>query len=138
MSVQGIPVGGLQTVEQSVATNTVTFHAGQNGLAIAMALLSTHADWASVVKEQRSRAVPPSRSGHVFGTLTHTVATHTDEATTAPESYVRDELGERNPVSVQTGGSTVNSASWRILARLPQSNAVAYTTFKDDQTKIIH
>ena len=51
---------------------------------------------------------------------------------------MRDELGERNPVSVQTGGSTVNSASWRILTRLPQSNEVAYTTFKDDQTKIIH
>jgi hypothetical protein len=40
VSVQGIPVGGVQTVRQSVATDTVTFHAGQNGLAIAVVLLS--------------------------------------------------------------------------------------------------
>lgn len=54
VSVQGIPVGELQTVEQSVATDTWTFYAGQNGLAIATALPFTHAGWASVVKKQRT------------------------------------------------------------------------------------
>ena len=49
MSVQGIPVGGLKRVDQIVATNTLTFHAGQNGLAIAVALLSTHTAGAPVV-----------------------------------------------------------------------------------------
>ncbi len=49
MSVAGVPVGGLKWVDQIVATNTLTFHAGQNGLAIAVALLSTHMAGAPVV-----------------------------------------------------------------------------------------
>jgi CBS domain-containing protein len=49
MSVQGLPVGGLKTVGQIVATNPLTFHAGQEGLAIAVALLSTHTAGAPVV-----------------------------------------------------------------------------------------
>jgi predicted transcriptional regulator len=49
MNVDGVPVGGLKTVGQIVATNTLTFHAGQNGLAIAVALLSTHTAGAPVV-----------------------------------------------------------------------------------------
>ncbi|MDE3243903.1 MAG: CBS domain-containing protein [Nitrospirota bacterium] len=44
-----IPVGGLKTVGQIVATNNLMFHAGQNGLAIAVALLSTHTAGAPVV-----------------------------------------------------------------------------------------
>jgi|SRR5438105_2220191 len=49
MIVAGVPVGGLKTVGQIVATNTLTFHAVQNGLAIAVALLSTHMAGAPVV-----------------------------------------------------------------------------------------
>lgn len=49
MSVAGVPVGGLKWVDQIVATNTLTFHAGQHGLAIAVALLSTHMAGAPVV-----------------------------------------------------------------------------------------
>jgi CBS domain-containing protein len=45
----GVPVGGLNTVGQIVATNDVVFHAGQNGVAIAVALLSTHTTGAPVV-----------------------------------------------------------------------------------------
>jgi CBS domain-containing protein len=52
MTVQGIPVEGLKTVGQIVATNDVRFHAGQNGLAIAVALLSTHTAGAPVVDEK--------------------------------------------------------------------------------------
>ena len=49
MSIAGVPGEGLITVGQIVATNTLTFHAGQNGLAIAVALLSTHTAGAPVV-----------------------------------------------------------------------------------------
>lgn len=49
MRVVGVPVGGLKTVGQIVATNTLTFQAGQDGLAIAVALLSTHTAGAPVV-----------------------------------------------------------------------------------------
>jgi CBS domain-containing protein len=52
MSTQGIPVGGLKTVGQIVATNDLRFHAGQDGLAIAVALLSTHMAGAPVVDDQ--------------------------------------------------------------------------------------
>lgn len=49
MTEVGVPVGGLNTVGQIVATNDVVFHTGQNGLAIAVALLSTHTAGAPVV-----------------------------------------------------------------------------------------
>lgn len=52
MSIAGVPVGGLKWVDQIVATNTLTFHAGQNGLAIAVALLSTHMAGAPVVDQK--------------------------------------------------------------------------------------
>ena len=49
MNVVGVPVGGLKTVGQIVATNTVTFRVHQNGLAIAVELLSTHTAGAPLV-----------------------------------------------------------------------------------------
>jgi predicted transcriptional regulator len=52
MSSVGVPVGGLKTVGQIVATNTLTFQAGQNGLAIAVELLSTHVAGAPVVDHE--------------------------------------------------------------------------------------
>lgn len=52
MTVQGVPVGGLKKVGQIVATNTMRFHPGQNGLAIAVALLSSHTPGAPVVDDQ--------------------------------------------------------------------------------------
>ena len=52
MSVVGVPAGGLKTVGQIVATNTLTFRAGQNGLAIAVELLSTHTAGAPVVNHE--------------------------------------------------------------------------------------
>ena len=52
MNSTGVPVGGLKTVGQIVATNTLTFQAGQNGLAIAVELLSTHTAGAPVVDHE--------------------------------------------------------------------------------------
>ena len=48
----GIPRQGLKKVGQIVATNDLRFHAGQNGLAIAVALLSTHTPGAPVVDDK--------------------------------------------------------------------------------------
>jgi hypothetical protein len=45
-SIQGIPIGGVQTARQSVATDPLTFHVGRNGLATGVALRSTpHTGW---------------------------------------------------------------------------------------------
>lgn len=52
MSNVGVPVGGLKTVGQIVATNNLTFQAGQNGLAIAVELLSTHTAGAPVIDHE--------------------------------------------------------------------------------------
>ena len=52
MNLVGVPVGGLKTVGQIVATNTLKFLAGQNGLAIAVELLTTHTAGAPVVDHQ--------------------------------------------------------------------------------------
>ena len=49
MSVAGLPAGGLRTVGQIMATNPLRFYAGQNGLAIAIALLSSHTAGAPVI-----------------------------------------------------------------------------------------
>jgi predicted transcriptional regulator len=52
MSIQGVPVGGLKTVGSIASTNTLRFLAEQNGLAIAVALVSTHTAGAPVVDEK--------------------------------------------------------------------------------------
>ena len=52
MSIQGIPAGGLKTVGQIVGTNELRFHAAQNGLAIAVEILSSHVSGAPVTDDQ--------------------------------------------------------------------------------------
>lgn len=52
MSGPGIPVGGFRTVGQIDATNAVLFRAEQNGLAVAIELISTHTPGGPVVDEQ--------------------------------------------------------------------------------------
>jgi CBS domain-containing protein len=52
MSIPGVPAGGLNTVGQIVATNALVFQTGQNGLAIAVALLSTHTAGSPVVDQE--------------------------------------------------------------------------------------
>ena len=53
MITQGIPIEGLTTVGQLVATNSVRFHPKENGQEIAVALLSTHTAGAPVVDDER-------------------------------------------------------------------------------------
>ena len=47
----GVPAGGLRTVGQIRGTNDLIFHAGQNGMAVALELLSTHTPGAPVVDD---------------------------------------------------------------------------------------
>ena len=49
MDMPGVPIGGFKTVGQIDATNPLVLYAGQNGLEIAVALLSTHTTGAPVV-----------------------------------------------------------------------------------------
>ena len=48
----GVPAGGIRTVGQIRATNSLTFHAGQNGMIVTLELLTTHTPGAPVVNDQ--------------------------------------------------------------------------------------
>ena len=50
--VPGVPAGGLRTVGQIRGTDTVILHAGQNGMLVALELLSTHTPGAPVVDDR--------------------------------------------------------------------------------------
>ena len=52
MTVQGIPVGGYQTVGQIVPTNEAKFQQNQNAMEIAVELLSTHTPGGAVVDQK--------------------------------------------------------------------------------------
>ena len=52
MTVQGIPVGGFKTVGQIVPTNDLKFRENQNGMAVAVELLSTHTPGGAVVDDK--------------------------------------------------------------------------------------
>ena len=52
MSVQGIPAGGLKTIGQIVGTNDLRFSTAQNGLAIAVEILSSHISGAPVIDDE--------------------------------------------------------------------------------------
>ncbi|HWG95549.1 MAG TPA: CBS domain-containing protein [Nitrospira sp.] len=48
----GVPAGGLRKVGQIRGTNTLILHAGQNGMLVALELLSTHTPGAPVVDDR--------------------------------------------------------------------------------------
>ena len=48
----GVPAGGLHRVGQIRGTNTLTLRAGQNGMVVALELLSSHMHGAPVVNER--------------------------------------------------------------------------------------
>ncbi len=48
----GVPVGGLKTIGQIDATNTLSFEESRNGMSVALDLLSTHTAGAPVLDDQ--------------------------------------------------------------------------------------
>jgi CBS domain-containing protein len=48
----GVPAGGIRTVGQIRGTNTLILHAGQNGMLVALELLTTHTPGAPVVNSR--------------------------------------------------------------------------------------
>jgi CBS domain-containing protein len=52
MSIPGVPGEGLKTVGQIVGTNELLFQAGENGLAVATKLVSSHITGAPVVDSE--------------------------------------------------------------------------------------
>ena len=48
----GVPAGGIRTVGQIRGTNSLILHAGQNGMAVAVELVSSHTPGAPVVDDR--------------------------------------------------------------------------------------
>ena len=51
----GVPAGGIRTVGQIRGTNSQIFYAGQNGMAVALELLSSGTSGAPVLNERARR-----------------------------------------------------------------------------------
>lgn len=51
MAIPGVPAGGFKTVGQIDGTHVLRFHGNQNGLAIAIELLSSHTSGAPIIDD---------------------------------------------------------------------------------------
>ena len=123
----GVPVGGLNTVGQIVSTNDVVFHAGQNGLAIAVALLSTHTAGAPVV----------DRKGTYLGfinefDLMRTLEAGKDLATLTAEQIMRKDRLVVHASTKITGASKMMEAHHVLSLPIEKNGVVTYSVTRHD------
>jgi predicted transcriptional regulator len=127
MSVVGIPVGGLKTVGQIVATNTLTFKSGQNGLAIAVELLSTHTAGAPVIDQE----------GKYIGFINEFDVIKALSLGRELTSLVAEDLMRVGPIAVHSS-TTISDAAQRMdeqcVLNLPveKDGRVAYSVSRHD------
>jgi len=127
MNSTGVPVGGLKTVGQVVATNTLTFRAGQNGLAIAVELLSTHTAGAPVL----------DRDGKYVGFITEFDVMKALSLGRELSSLVAEDLMRVGPIAVHSS-TTISDAAQRMdeqcVLNLPveKDGRVAYSVSRHD------
>jgi len=127
MNSTGVPVGGLKTVGQVVATNTLTFRAGQNGLAIAVELLSTHTAGAPVL----------DRDGKYVGFITEFDVMKALSLGRELSSLVAEDLMRVGPIAVHSS-TTISDAAHRMdeqcVLNLPveKDGRVAYSVSRHD------
>ena len=130
MSVDGVPAGGLKTVGQIVATNNLTFQAGQDGLAIAVALVSSHTPGAPVVDHtgkylgfiNEFDVMRALDAGKDLSLLTAEKIMRTDRLTVTPFTRIADAaktMEEHGVLSlpVEQDGTIVSSVSRHDLLR---------------------
>ena len=127
MSVDGVPAGGLKTVGQIVATNTLTFQAGQDGLAIAVELVSTHTPGAPVVDKQ----------GKYIGFINELDVMKALEAGKELSNLVAEDLMRIGPIAVHEFTTIANAAQRmeeQCVLNLPveKDGAVAYSVSRHD------
>ena len=127
MSIDGVPAGGLKTVGQIVATNTLTFRTGQNGMAIAVELLSTHTAGAPVVDDQ----------GRYMGFINEFDVMKALGAGKELNNLMAEDLMRLGPIAVHEG-TTIADAAKRMeeqcVLNLPveRDGAVAYSVSRHD------
>ena len=123
----GVPVGGLKTVGQIVSTNDVVFHTGQNGLAIAVALLSTHTAGAPVV----------DRKGTYLGfinefDLMRTLESGKDLATLTAEQIMRKDRLVVHASTKITDASKMMEAHHVLSLPIEKNGVVTYSVTRHD------
>ncbi len=127
MSVVGVPVGGLKTVGQIVGTNTLMFRARQNGLAIAVELLSTHTAGAPVVDDK----------GKYIGFINEFDVLKAYEAGKELSSLTAEDIMRSGPMAVHASTSIATAVQMmeeQHVLNLPVENdgKVAYSVSRHD------
>jgi predicted transcriptional regulator len=127
MSVLEVAAGGLKTVGQIIATNTLKFRPRQNGLAIAMELLSTHTAGAPVI-DDKARYIGFINEFDIMKAL---------EAGKELSALVAEDLMRVGPVAVHESTTIVDAAKRmeeRGVLNLPveKEGRVEYSVSRDD------
>lgn len=123
----GSSAGGLKTVGQIVATNTLVFRAQQNGVAIAEALLATHAAGAPVV----------DATGKYIGFINECDVLNALEAGKELSNLLAEDLMRLGPIAVHEF-TTIADAAKRMeeqcVLNLPveKEGRVAYSVSRHD------
>jgi predicted transcriptional regulator len=127
MSVLDVAAGGLKPVGQILATNTLTFRPKQNGLAIAVELLSTHTAGAPVVDDD-ARYIGFINAFDIMRAL---------ESGKELGALVAEDLMRVGPIAVHESTTIVEAAKRmeeRGVLNLPveKEGRVAYSVSRDD------
>ena len=127
MSAVGVQTEGLKTLGEIVATNTLTFRAKQNGLAIAKELLSTHAAGAPVVDAK----------GRYIGFINEFDVLKALEAGKELNNLVAEDLMRLGPIAVHEFTTIADAAKRmeeRCVLNLPveRDGRVAYSVSRRD------
>jgi predicted transcriptional regulator len=127
MTIAGVPVSGLKTVGQIVPTNELKFHVKQNGLAVAVELLSTHNPGAPVVDDK----------GQFAGFLSEFDVLKALEAGKDLSKLIADEIMAKDRIAIRdttTIADAVKIMEEKRLLNLPveRNGKVAYTVTRHD------
>jgi CBS domain-containing protein len=126
-TIPGVPVGGLKKVGQIVGTNDLVFRTDQNGLAIAVELLSTHTPGAPVVDHKGDFAGFISE----FDLLRALEANKELSKMTAEQIMAKDRIAVTEETTIE---DAVKLMEEKRLLNLPvkRNGKIAYTVTRHD------
>src|SRR6478752_2003625 len=123
----GVPAGGIRTVGQIRGTNTLVLHAGQNGMLVALELLTTHTPGAPVVNDRKEFIGFISE----FDVLRALEAGKDLSKLTAEDIMVHDRIAVTAETTIEEAVKTMEE---KRLLNLPvkQNGRVAYSVTRHD------
>ena len=127
MSIPGVPREGFKTVGQIDGTDVLLFHTGQEGLAIALDLVSTHTSGAPVVDSQ----------GKFIGFISEIDVLEAIESGKDLSKLRAEDIMSKSPIAVHestTISEAVKIMKEKHLLNLPveQNGKVAYSVTRHD------